>query len=405
VPALRGILPTLKRIAAHSRFGGDHPVIVGVGPGSVSFRAVNGDVDARFLRGPATLRQAMVPWNLLSAAVEDPATEVIFSYVNAAVSIGDYSVPTNVEPVGVPDSAPSLGQALLVPRFTGSSTYLMQAMGEPTRPPLQYALLELPTFTLVTSDAHRIHVQYAPENLDRERAPVEVTLLLTKDQLVLLWEEELAEKALIRTEVGCRVAGTQHGFQVMMDFRTGVGQFPEWRPFLTRQQMSYLMAVADLLREAATQPRVRLAAGTILEREYVRDALTGWEGDTVVVGAVDAHSPAIFTSDHREAVIMYAVEVSKPAGVAVATTEREVRKVTRRRAQTAAPGAAGPSVGHYTIGQEVATPAGTVKILKDRVSYLVQLPTGRKRWFSDPGLTRFLAGQPGTEEAPGEPAA
>ena len=67
--------------------------------------------------------------------------------------------------------------------------------------------------------------------------------------------------------------------------------------------------------------------------------------------------------------------------------------------------AVGPATKTYTIGQDVATPTGNVQILKDRVSYLVQLPSGKKRWFTDAGLKQFIAGQPVAEEAAAEAAA
>jgi hypothetical protein len=168
-----------------------------------------------------------------------------------------------------------------------------------------------------------------------------------------------------------------------------------------------LDAVRGRLERGGTLVELSETPGGIrLQKDYVRDALTGWVDREVTIYAKAPGLPVILEGSDRIAVIMSATEGPPAVGSAIQQAATTVAKRAKTAAgQPAAPGAAGPSVGHYTIGQEVATPTGNVKVLKDRVAYLVQLPTGRKRWFSDAGLTRFIAGQPGTEEAQGEPAA
>jgi len=419
--SLAGVLPLLARVAAGSRFAGDRPVIVGVGPGSLVLRAVDGEIDLRVtqgVRGP--MKRTVVAWEALNAAAADEVTAgraggvspmVLVCRDDRTLAVGDHVLP-GLDPglrlPGPNDAEVPGAQGWEVPPLGGTCTYLARAMTDTAPPVLRYALLELPHFTFVTTDRHRLHVQYT--HAQRAAAPVEHSLLLTQAQLSLLWEAGLEDKRLALTDQGCRIRGTWKGFQVEMDFKTGTGPFPPWRELLAGYDAPMAVpidAVRRRLERGGTLCELsETPGGPRLQKDYVRDALTGWVDREVTIYAKDPGSPVILEGSDRAAVITSATEV-QPA--VVSAIQQEATKVAKRAktaaGQPAAPGAAGPAVGHYTIGQEVATPAGNVKVLKDRVSYLVQLPTGRKRWFSDPGLTRFIAGQPGTEEEQGEPAA
>ncbi|HYA44432.1 MAG TPA: hypothetical protein VED59_02420 [Acidimicrobiales bacterium] len=419
--SLAGVLPLLERVAARSRFAGDRPVIVGVGPDSLVLRAVDGEIDLRItqgVRGP--MQRTVVAWEALNAAAGDEVTAgrggdvppmVLVCRDDRTLAVGDH-VLSGCDPglrLPAPHDAEVPGaQGWEVPPLGGTCTYLARAMTDTAPPALRYALLELPHFTFVTTDRHRLHVQYT--HAQRAEAPVEHSLLLTQAQLSLLWEAGLEDKRLAVTAQGCRICGTWKGFQVEMDFTTGTGPFPPWRDLLAGYVAPIAVpidAVRGRLERGGTLCELSETPGGIrLQKDYVRDALTGWVDREVTIYAKAPGSPVILEGSDRIAVIMSATEGPPAVGSAIQQVATTVAKRAKTAAgQPAAPGAAGPSVGHYTIGQEVATPTGNVKVLKDRVAYLVQLPTGRKRWFSDAGLTRFIAGQPGTEEAQEEPAA
>jgi hypothetical protein len=156
------------------------------------------------------------------------------------------------------------------------------------------------------------------------------------------------------------------------------------------------------LYEVGTPPAVKVL------KEYVNDVIVGWEEERVSFGYTDDQSPVIVSNGtDRRAVLIYATEVEATEPVAkegaVKEKKEKVKKEKPAVVQTSAPVA--PAVKNYVIGQEVATPTGTAKILKDRVAYLVQLPSGKKRWFSQDGLQQFVAGKPVEEEAASEAAA
>ncbi len=76
---MAGVLPLLKRVATRSRVTGDHPVFVGVGPGSLELRAVDGEIDLRITQGVlAQMQRTVVAWEALNraAAAELNASQV-----------------------------------------------------------------------------------------------------------------------------------------------------------------------------------------------------------------------------------------------------------------------------------------------------------------------------------------
>lgn len=67
--SLVGVLPLLKRVAARSRVTGDHPVFVGVGPGGLELRAVDGEIALRITQGVlAQMQRTVVTWEALNRA-------------------------------------------------------------------------------------------------------------------------------------------------------------------------------------------------------------------------------------------------------------------------------------------------------------------------------------------------
>jgi hypothetical protein len=398
VAALRAILPTLKRVAAHSRFGADYPVVVSLGPGTAVFAAVTPDVHVgyawRTAPAPPVMWQGMISWANLSTVAEEVDESVVIKPVDGQVTVGGKAAP----PVTLPAEEWMVRRAVgpVYPmRLPPSSAFLLKAMAGPVRARLlPYALLEVPAITLVTTDAQRLHVQYALDETDGPQAPVESRVLLTKEQLTLLLED-LTDKAIQRIEDGCRVSGRQHEFYVEMAFRTATTPampFPEWRQFVTRRpQLRYPMAAAALRGMVAKGGPIRLPNGPILDREYVRDALVDWEGPQVTIGVVSSHAPAIFYGHHRAAVIMYATELQESAPAAPAA---EAPNEQGNDAETA-PGqtSASPATPLFRAGDVMDGPEGPLQIVKAQVWCLVQLPTGKKQWFTAPGLTAYLGGE------------
>lgn len=410
--ALEQALTLLKPVAARARFAGSSPIMVAVAPGNgLELRATDGETDLRLTRGTVNgnAKRTLVPLDALLAVLEkEPVALTITDeedsplYANGLKVLG---VKASTMP-GVFDVGGS-GLAVEVPKLAGTPTYLVRAVNrEETRPALRYVLMEIPNFTFVATDGHRMHVQYAKAVEDRAEASV----LLTKEQLALLWTE-LAQKQLAVTSKGCIVFGTMDTLAVEMAFTTGTGQFPEWRTLMGGNETMVNVSLETLRRELRGEGKLYSVGNppaVKVLKEYLNDVIVGWDGEQVLLGHTDDQSPVIVSNGKdRRAVLIYATEVEATEPVAkegaVKEKKEKVKKEKPDVVQTSAPVA--PAVKNYVIGQEVATPTGNVKILKDRVAYLVQLQSGKKRWFSDAGLRQFVAGQPVEEEAASEVAA
>jgi len=407
---LEKALTLLKPVASRARFAGSSPIMVAVAPGNgLELRAADGETDIRLTRGTVNgnALRAVVPYEVfLAAATKEPVSIKVIANGLDVCGTGVAGVTTQTSPG--PFDVGESGLAVDVPKLTGSCTYLVRAVNrDEQRPALRYILMELPNFTFVATDGHRMHVQYAK----REEGRAEARVLLTKEQLALLWAD-LAQKQIAVTSKGCIVFGTMDTLQAEMAFTTGTGQFPEWRTLFHDEGMTTVSMPLDMLRlhlrnegklyEVGTPPAVKVL------KEYVNDVIVGWEEERVSFGYTDDQSPVIVSNGtDRRAVLIYATEVEATEPVAkegaVKEKKEKVKKEKPAVVQTSAPVA--PAVKNYVIGQEVATPTGNATILKDRVAYLVQLPSGKKRWFSQDGLQQFVAGKPVEEEAASEAAA
>lgn len=406
---LEKALTLLKPVASRARFAGSSPIMVAVAPGNgLELRAADGETDIRLTRGTVNgnALRAVVPYEVfLAAATKEPVSIKVIANGLDVCGTGVVGVTTQTSPgpfdVGEP------GLAVDVPKLTGSCTYLVRAVNrDEQRPALRYILMELPNFTFIATDGHRMHVQFAKGEEGRPEASV----LLTKEQLALLWAD-LAQKQIAVTSKGCIVFGTMGTLQAEMAFTTGTGQFPEWRTLMggnvTLVNVSLETIRRDLRGEGKLYSVGNPPAVKVL-KEYLNDVIVGWDGEQVLLGHTDEQSPVIVSNGKdRRAVLIYATEVEATEPVAkegaVKEKKEKVKKEKPEAVQTSAPVA--PAVKNYAIGQAVATPTGNATILKDRVAYLVQLPSGKKRWFSDAGLRQFVAGQPVEEEGGSEAAA
>jgi hypothetical protein len=151
------------------------------------------------------------------------------------------------------------------------------------------------------------------------------------------------------------------------------------------------MALADLLQLVNEGGPVRLPNGPRLERSYVRDALVDWEGPHVTIGVVSSHAPAIFYGEHRAAVIMYATELqeSAPAAPAAEAPSETVNDAETAPVQTSA----SPATPLFRAGDVIDGPEGPLQIVKAQVWCLVQMPNGKKQWFTAPGSAAYLGGE------------
>jgi len=398
--ALVGALALLKPVATRSRFAGSQPIMVAVGPDALELRAVDGETDVRIGRGivNGTGKRAVVPLEVLLAAMDKP--EVKLTFQGDALSVcgnGVAGVKTSTLPG--PFTVGESGTLLEVPPLTESCTYLVRAVNrEESRPALSYVLMELPDFTFVATDGHRLHVQRTKPGTEANTRS-ETNVLLTKEQLSLLWESPLKEKQLATTSKGCVVLGTMGGMAVEMAFTTGVGQFPEWRTLLDGYEHSMrgpIEAVRKAVREEGKLFRV--GDKTNILKEHLRDVIVGWVDAEVEFKYQDHEAPVVVNGSDRLAVVLFATEVVVKEPVVEEGKKMKKEKVKKAPVQTSAQPAT-MAVPEFQIGQTVPCAGGQVLVLRNRTSFLVQLPSGKKRWFSQDGLKAFLAGQPVTEDA------
>ena len=406
VEALRAALALLKPLAARRRFAGDSPITVGVGRGGLTLHATDGESEAVVTQGATGISQRVViPLERCLQALE--AEGIGNGVVTLAVPddqhlrVGATLLVAGTPPDPVPaGSAPLQGDAgWEVPPLPANCTYLTKALSpETSTPGMRYVLLELPAFTFVATDGRRLHSQHLrPE---WREAPVLQTLLLTQDQLALLWTPTLTRKALRLTAQGCHVSGMVAGLHVAMQFTTGTGAFPEWRPLLTGYGPPLAMPLAGLrellkgdgLFQLPTPPHTRV------RKAHLRDALTGWGDALVQFRAIDARSPVLMEGQDRSAVVVYAPEVPVGQTASQATAGRKKQAETGGKAAGpvspagAAPGEmSAPATLPLQVvpGQKFIGEGGEYEVVKAQVFYLVKVPAGDKRWFVDDGIRRL----------------
>lgn len=403
---LVGALALLKPVATRSRFAGSQPIMVAVGQDSLELRAVDGETDVRITHGvvgPAA-RRTVVPLEVFLAAVD--TDQVTLSIPGGkALTVGETGVAgvtasTLPGPFEVGDS----GALLPVPPLTETCTYLVRAVNrEETRPVLRHVLMELPDFTFVATDGHRLHVQWTKPD-SREHKQRESTVLLTKEQLALLWESQLTEKQLAVTNRGCVVTGALGALHVDMAFTTGSGQFPDWRSLLEAYENSTSMGIESVRHVLREEGKLFEVGKTVkILKEHVRDVIVGWVDDRVGFLYKDAQSPVVLNGSDRQAVLIHAQEVAVEQSAG-----KEVPKMKKHKkddaVQTSAP-VATLIVQQYTVGQTVTTKDGAIEIQNARICYLVRMPDGKRRWFNQAGVNRMAAGQTVEEEAASEAAA
>ncbi len=392
-------LTLLKPVAARARFAGSSPIMVALAPGgAIELRATDGETDLRISNAAVNgnAKRVVVPHDELLAAAQKEQEPLKMKVVSNGLAVaGTVVAGSAVQAAPGAFEVGEVGLGVEVPKLAGSCTYLVRAVSrDESRPALRYVLLEVPTFTFVATDGHRLHVQYATE----DSARIDASVLLTKEQLPLLWAE-LGRKQLAITSKGCLVTGTMDGFQVEMAFTTGAAQFPEWRTLVKEEAVKAVVGTEELRRAVRSEGKLYETCGVKVLKEYLQDAIVGWEEARVNFSAKDATSPLVLSNGKdRVAVLIYATEdeVTEPVAKEGEMKDKKEKKakVEKATVQTSAPVAVASVAKNFAIGQELTTPTGGVKILKDRVAYLVQLPSGKKRWFSQDGLTAFIAGQP-----------
>ena len=89
--------------------------------------------------------------------------------------------------------------------------------------------------------------------------------------------------------------------------------------------------------------------------------------------------------DRPAAVSLCATEVLQAPGAPDSPPKGE-----RRMARKKAGPPVAPAPRQFEIGQELQGVEGTLTIVKDRVDYLVKMPSGRLVWLSYPGIQKLL---------------
>lgn len=407
-PELVGALGILKQVAARSRFAGSHPIMFAVGPESLELRAVDGETDLLIAHGDlgATPKRTVVPLDLLlNEALGDGQVTLSFTE-EGVLKVGENEVE-GVEASTLPGPFDSgeFGAILGVPPLTESCTYLVRAISrDETRPTLRYILMEVPGFTFVATDGHRLHVQWTKPEAQRPRAG-EVNVLLTKEQLALLWEGQFDHKQLAITNKGCVVMGRLGTLQVTMAFTTGTGQFPEWRTLLEDFDHSAKIEIGPVRKLIRGEGELFGVGDTVkVLKSHLSDVIVGWVDEEVEFKYKDAASPVLVNGSDRTAVVIHATEVPVEQPVVEGEVKMKKSRTKVKSVQTSARIPTEPVVQQYTVGQSVTTPEGAVEIQNARICYLVKMPDGKRRWFNQDGVNRMAAGQ-AVEEAANEAAA